>query len=171
MASNCDRLAQILATRREELGLTQEDVQERGGPSANTVREWERGNIPTGRTPRKTMWAFDTALDWERGSTERVRAGEGDPEPLLPHSVTSAQNGIVESKLGVPMGTVRLQDLTEAMLEAQRLKELAAAGSDIVELSEEIADRLSAILVDAVTSRLSPGGIASTIRSLGNLER
>lgn len=74
-----DRFGDAVRTRREELGLTQMDVWQRGGPSNTTLTKIENaeGGFPSAGTLRK----LDLALRWRDGSARRVLEG-GEPEEL-----------------------------------------------------------------------------------------
>lgn len=72
------RLGSEVRKRREELGLTQDDVVERGGPSDKSQTRIERGQAP--RPTATTLAKLDTALEWTRGSAAAVLAGKS-PTP------------------------------------------------------------------------------------------
>lgn len=66
-------LARRIRERRHELGLGQ-DLRPFGGPSDETVRQWERGQITS--TPRaKTLVGLDIALRWKPGTSSCILAG------------------------------------------------------------------------------------------------
>jgi hypothetical protein len=76
--SDWGRLAEYVARRRNELGLTQGEVYAAGGPSVATMRMIEgalqagyRGNI---------LGRLEQALQWRSGSVQAVLAG-GEPAP------------------------------------------------------------------------------------------
>jgi transcriptional regulator with XRE-family HTH domain len=75
-----ERFGRIVYDRRDELGLTQEEVEENGGPTDTTLGkienvEWTPGN-------RKiTLRKLDVGLKWEPGSAKRTLNG-GDPTPI-----------------------------------------------------------------------------------------
>lgn len=70
------RLGQIVKERREELGVSQKQLLDRGGPSNSTLTKIEQGRADT--ISNATMRKIDRALDWEFGSAQEVLAG-GDP--------------------------------------------------------------------------------------------
>lgn len=72
------RLGEHVVRRREELGLTQPDVQAAGGPSTATMRNIERATNTTYRGG--ILRSLERALQWRTGSVETVLAG-GDPIP------------------------------------------------------------------------------------------
>lgn len=77
--SNRVRFGQIVRARREELGLTQDDVAAAGGPADTTQTRVENAD---GDEPRlSTRNKFDKPLRWAPGSAARVWTG-GDPTPL-----------------------------------------------------------------------------------------
>lgn len=66
-------LARRIRERRHELGLSQ-DLRPYGGPSDETVRQWERGGITD--TPRaKTLVGLDMALRWKPGTSACILSG------------------------------------------------------------------------------------------------
>ena len=73
-----DKLGIDVRKRRRELGLTQPDVQERGGPSVATQRAIENNRV--GRLSTRMRRALEDALEWEPGSIDAVLAG-GSPAP------------------------------------------------------------------------------------------
>jgi transcriptional regulator with XRE-family HTH domain len=79
-----ERVARYVRARREELGLTQEDVATRGGPSTATLRLIEGASLTTPRP--KSLRQLETALYWGPGSALAIyRGGEPvilDSDPL-----------------------------------------------------------------------------------------
>ncbi|WP_411815538.1 helix-turn-helix domain-containing protein [Gordonia sp. SND2] len=76
MANDVARLGAAIAERRRQLGLSQIEVWQRGGPSNSTLTRIENGlgDPPSSATLRK----LDVALDWQSGSAARALDG-GDP--------------------------------------------------------------------------------------------
>ncbi|TDB86442.1 hypothetical protein E1264_17745 [Actinomadura sp. KC216] len=74
-------LADAVATRRDELGVTQAELsaQNGGRPSLATIGLIERGDRASVR--RGVLRDLEDALRWERGSVEAVIAGR-DPTPI-----------------------------------------------------------------------------------------
>ena len=79
MEQNARRLAEAVLARRAALGLSQEDVADRGGPSTTTQTKVEagRGAGIRGRTARD----LEDALQWKRGSIDELLAGR-DAKPV-----------------------------------------------------------------------------------------
>lgn len=73
-----DKLGDEVRKRRRELGLTQPDVQERGGPGVATLRAIE--NNQSQRLSPRMRRALEDALQWESGSVDAILAG-GAPTP------------------------------------------------------------------------------------------
>jgi transcriptional regulator with XRE-family HTH domain len=69
-----ERLGRAVKARRERLGLTQEEVASRGGPSTATLRNIE-GAQGTGYRAR-TLYQLDEALGWTRGCAVAIAEGE-----------------------------------------------------------------------------------------------
>jgi transcriptional regulator with XRE-family HTH domain len=68
-----EKLGLQVRDRRTELGLTQADVSERGGPSVETLRAVE--NNRAGRLSPRVRRALERVLQWESGSIDAVLAG------------------------------------------------------------------------------------------------
>jgi transcriptional regulator with XRE-family HTH domain len=68
-----DRLGKAVRGRRLELGLTQVQVSERGGPSSETLRMIE--NNRAGRLSYRLRRHLEDALEWEPRSVDDVLAG------------------------------------------------------------------------------------------------
>lgn len=75
------RFGAIVRQRREDLGLQQEEMRDRGGPSSTTMSGLERGVIPD--PSRSTLRKLDAGLRWVAGSAKTTLDG-GDPKPLPP---------------------------------------------------------------------------------------
>lgn len=69
-------LAEAIEHRRLQLNLTQHEVASRGGPSANTVSNLERG-LSTG-VSKHSLKALDVGLDWEPGHAAGLHARRDD---------------------------------------------------------------------------------------------
>lgn len=70
------RLGEHVLRRREDLGLTQPEVQAAGGPSTATMRLIERAERSSYRG--SILRSLERALHWRTGSVEVILAG-GDP--------------------------------------------------------------------------------------------
>lgn len=77
MTSDPQRLGRYVKARREELGLSQDDVASRGGPSDTTLGKIEAG---TGGLSRISLTKLDESLSWTAGSARLVLEG-GEPVP------------------------------------------------------------------------------------------
>lgn len=73
------RLGEHVVHRREELGLTQPEVQAAGGPSTAAMRQIEQGSKEGGYRG-STLRSLERALKWRTGSVEAILAG-GNPIP------------------------------------------------------------------------------------------
>jgi transcriptional regulator with XRE-family HTH domain len=77
------RFGAIVKARREELGLRQDQLSDRGGPSTTTLTKVENASgVPADVTIRK----LDVALRWQPGSARRTLHG-GEPE-VVPANVS-----------------------------------------------------------------------------------
>ncbi|NEW42771.1 helix-turn-helix domain-containing protein [Nocardia cyriacigeorgica] len=78
MEDKWPRLGRLIRERRDELRLTQSQVQERGGPSPALVRKVETGKAESmSRSKRRDL---ERALEWRIGSVDDILRG-GDPAP------------------------------------------------------------------------------------------
>jgi transcriptional regulator with XRE-family HTH domain len=68
-----EKLGQQVRDRRAELGLTQAEVAQRGGPSVETLRALE--NNRAGRLSPRVRRALERVLQWETGPTRRPDGG------------------------------------------------------------------------------------------------
>lgn len=84
-----ERLATEVRNRRADLGLTQTDVSQQGGPSVETLRMIENNRARRLSTP--TRRALERVLQWESGSIDAILAG-GVPTPAQPKSEVSAED-------------------------------------------------------------------------------
>lgn len=79
MSAKSTRFGQIVLERRHELGLTQDDVTARGGPSDTLLSQIEAGQWVVGSP--STFKKLDKALDWKDGSA-RLAFNEGEALPM-----------------------------------------------------------------------------------------
>lgn len=142
-ASNPIRFGQIVQKRREELGLTQDDIAAAGGPSDTTLTRIEKG---LGASRPSTRRSLDKPLRWKPGSAADVWAG-GDPTPL--EATTSERRPKKTSGatmvLGPDQAPVSLTVLTELLQLNSRLWAYAAEHPDSTEIAT-ISRNLSAVV-------------------------
>ena len=69
-----ERLAEEVRRRRRDLGLTQPEVRQRGGPGVATLRAIETNQ--SHRLSPRMRRALEDALQWESGSVDAVLAGD-----------------------------------------------------------------------------------------------
>ncbi len=79
LTGDWQRAGRYIADRRAELRLTQEQVQELGGPSPASQRLIEAGKRES--IQAASAGGYERALQWESGSLRAVLAG-GEPNPL-----------------------------------------------------------------------------------------
>lgn len=78
-------LARAVVKRRSQLGLTQEQITARGGPSTATLRLIESAGQESYRG--RTLFALDLALGWDEGTSLAISRGEVDgdwPARVMP---------------------------------------------------------------------------------------
>lgn len=79
MTKDWPRLAEAVAKRRRELGLSQDAIRQAGGPSDVVIARIENDEEPHPRDD--TINKLDGPLRWEPGSAQQVLAG-GDPDVI-----------------------------------------------------------------------------------------
>lgn len=83
-----EALGKTVRDRRAELGLTQSDISDRGGPSVNTLRALE--NNRADRLGPRLRRSLERTLEWAAGSVDEVLAG-GAPSAQDASAPVSAQ--------------------------------------------------------------------------------
>lgn len=89
MELDVERFGRIVRARREQLGLQQEDLKARGGPSSTTMSQVENGR---GTPSTLILRRLDKGLDWQAGSALEALSG-GDPTPLPVQATSPAPAG------------------------------------------------------------------------------
>lgn len=141
MSPNLEALGQAVYDRRSQLGLTQDQVTKRGGPSDTTLTKIE--NATTTPSP-STLRKLDAGLAWTPGSARRVLDGtgtweesgyspadiEGDvdvtPEDHWIHSVSTARDVLLWA---IESGT------------GKRAVEMLSRASELIDQALEILQR------------------------------
>ncbi|MGI6797989.1 helix-turn-helix domain-containing protein [Gordonia sihwensis] len=122
------RLGRFVKDRREELGLRQDELGRRGGPSTTTLTKVE--NAVTPQLAAVTLLRLDMGLGWEPGSSARVLAG-GHPSVVSGESVADREVAPagVETLLEASLHLLRSGrgDLARPLL-VQAIRELAETG-------------------------------------------
>ncbi|AFU04960.1 helix-turn-helix domain-containing protein [Nocardia brasiliensis] len=148
------RFGRIIKERRDELGLTQLQIGDLGGPSAPTIRKIEDGDAAISTT---TLNKLDAPLRWLPGSAARTYAG-GTPAADEP-APAARQPG--ESVVAGP-DSIRfeLADLTGLLAAAGRLNDAVEHGRTthpqvVAAISElnQVVSKLSARYATAMLER------------------
>jgi len=93
MAPDWVRVGSYVAQRRHELGLTQQDIAGRGGPSAATLRKLELGQPKTAYDQGK-LARLEKILRWYPGSISSLsEGGEAHPIPLRTVDASNTPTG------------------------------------------------------------------------------
>ncbi|WP_280470956.1 helix-turn-helix domain-containing protein [Nocardia cyriacigeorgica] len=103
------RLGAAVKRRRDELGLTQQEVAQAGGPSDTTQGGIEMGTA-RGVSP-STLRKLDSALRWRAGSARAVMEGGADPVPDETPAIDA--NELVERLLVLATEIGRLSDMID----------------------------------------------------------
>src|SRR6478609_5052547 len=129
-----DKLSDEVRKRRRELGLTQPDIQQRGGPGVATLRAIEN-NQPS-RPSLRMRRALEDALEWESGSVDAVLAG-GPPtvKESKDDSDTSAR----------PIGGAEAQDRFSLA------KQVVALKTTFAHHASGVSEEARAALVEQIT--------------------
>ncbi|MFC9892142.1 helix-turn-helix domain-containing protein [Nocardia sp. NPDC127579] len=106
MEANMARLGQAVKSRRLELGLTQQEVAQAGGPSDTTQTGIEKG-VAKSVSP-STLRKLDAALGWAVGSSKEILDG-GEPTTLR-HAPIEQDQRVTLSDTGHELLISRLWD-------------------------------------------------------------
>jgi transcriptional regulator with XRE-family HTH domain len=90
MTENLPALGRAVLKRREELGLTQAQVAERGGPSDTTLTGLESGTASS--VSPMTLRKLDTGLQWGQGTARQILAEGRMPLGIHIPTVAAAPN-------------------------------------------------------------------------------
>ncbi|MFI9509410.1 helix-turn-helix domain-containing protein [Nocardia sp. NPDC052566] len=147
------RFGRIIKERRDELGLTQMQIGDLGGPSAPTIRKIEDGDAAISTN---TLNKLDAPLRWLPGSAARTYAG-GTPTTDTVAATEQPGESVVSGPDSIRF---ELSDLTGLLAAAGRLNDAAerlkttepqvtAAISDL----NQVVSRLSARYATAMLER------------------
>lgn len=121
----------LVKTRRERLGLNQEELRLHGGPAVSTVGKVERGAQAS--FPLRTQQQLENALGWNRGTIadvlETVAAGEWD-QFGEERTIMLVEEGIPDLSRTGGEPVRRVVELSDAELLAElthRVRQYAAA--------------------------------------------
>lgn len=122
------RLAQAVKERREELGMTQQDLSNRSGVSVPTIRAVERER--SGELSTRVIRALETALGWQHGSIAAIAIGE-DPT-LADDNVSVLRRGpvTITELTDIHETVATLEKLLEQRMEEMKAQQAAAAHVD-----------------------------------------
>ena len=120
------RFGRIVRERRDYLGLRQDQVAARGGPSTTTLTKVENGTPPA-PTPG-TLRKLDVGLGWEQGSATRAVSG-GDPTPTHENAIKTEFFSATGKRLG---STIWIEGAEQEFLEQLRMAELTLDAADLV---------------------------------------
>ena len=141
VSNELERLAKAVRLRREELGLRQDQMRNRGGPSTTKLTEIERAMppAPTAGTLRK----LDVSLGWAAGSAAAVLAG-GEPRiAVAPADLTGVTDedllAEVMKRMEARHGMAATQ---ESYAPGKAHKDEKSALDDVQAASIELADRV-----------------------------
>lgn len=134
-------MAEEVSHRRNELGLTQAEVEERGGPSRPTQREIEKGRTSE-KVQINTLAGYDKALEWPAGTMEQLASGIAQPRTV--EASTWADLKPEVRKL--------LRAVTDMRRSAKNIPDLplefTEALTELTELQTDIQERLLEDLMD-----------------------
>ncbi|MEV0030862.1 helix-turn-helix transcriptional regulator [Nocardia sp. NPDC050793] len=138
------RFGRIIKERRDELGLTQLQIGDLGGPSAPTIRKIEDGDAAIST---HTLNKLDAPLRWLPGSAARTYAG-GSPAPKETGGEHAGDESIVAGPTSIRFD---ISDLTGLLAATGRLTDAVERGqtteSSVVEAISDlnrVVSRLSA---------------------------
>ncbi|MGC5027403.1 hypothetical protein ACLQ3K_21865 [Tsukamurella sp. DT100] len=159
-----ERLGNEVAARRVQLRLTQQQVQERGGPSATKQRELENGRTSVLSASKRRD--LERALDWQPGSVEAILDG-GDPTParlgeglaaLIPVGMDRREESLL-----LPSSKGNPEYIQQAARLARPTREYRLLAANL-DLAEKILDH-----AEAAVEPWSKAGIRSQMPYIGDL--
>lgn len=118
MTDDWNRVGQYVKSRRKELGLRQEDLQGRGGPSPALVRQLENGRYDADMQDAMRS-GLERSLEWAAGSLTSISAG-GEPMPEPSNTVAPPSSPDLDRQLGESLAAFQ-----------QAVAKLVAAESDL----------------------------------------
>ncbi|MCH9731739.1 MAG: helix-turn-helix domain-containing protein [Actinomycetia bacterium] len=149
------RLSELVARRRNELGLSQRSLAGLAGISLGTVNRFERG----AGTPRvSTVPKFEDALEWPRGTFQTIREG-GDP-PNIPPQTRRSTSDRPEVPVVAP---------ATAMHSANQYAQALSIGSAVVAISATCLEVLTSELPDPVMRVEALNDLDARMRQLESL--
>jgi transcriptional regulator with XRE-family HTH domain len=129
-----EKVGHEVRARRTDLGLTQAEVADRGGPSVETLRMVE--NNRAGRLSPRMRRALERALQWESGSVDAVlEGGSATVARLQPQAATADRfamaRQVLSMKEAVTRHTLTMDPRSRAALNAE-FKEAARDAEDAI---------------------------------------
>jgi len=174
-------LADSIRERRIELGLRQEDLKDLGGPSGETVSNYESGEIPENPQDR-TLAGVDTALRWQLGSSRSILNG-GKPATIdvraeystarvLREHIAEVTGESVDTKkwCAVPRHSIQDLAITAAKLSALT-RHHRETSPDVFEVAAQIHLLAADLLALCIGTDRSDDELISLIGSLTPRER
>ncbi len=162
------RFGRIVRERRDYLGLRQDQVAARGGPSTTTLTKVENGTPPA-PTPG-TLRKLDVGLGWEQGSATRAVSG-GDPTPTHENAIKTEFFSATGKRLG---STIWIEGAEQEFLEQLRMAELTLDAADLVAgESGPLMTAIGAMLIEAsiLATRAVARGASGGDSSSAEVER
>lgn len=128
MVSFPEELAKAVSARRAELNIsTREELSKLSKISTRTLGDIENARKPS--YARSTLWALDSVMEWERGSSERVLEGgkpkveEEKPSPPADlHSGFTLPSGVLEGLSEAEQAEVRAAAVDAAFVRAREIR-------------------------------------------------
>jgi len=102
MSANPKRLGQYVLARRTELGLSQSEVADAGGPSDTTLSKLENEGVDV--VSNQTLKKLDAPLRWRAGSARAVLYG-AEPAEIVDATVEAPAASVGGSTQTEPLNT------------------------------------------------------------------
>ncbi|MDV6275409.1 helix-turn-helix transcriptional regulator [Rhodococcus erythropolis] len=170
MTSNFARLGQQVQQRRLELGMSQVDLWQAGGPSNSTITNIENGTAKT--ISPATRKKLDRGLKWAPGSADRILEGgepmelrqylASEPSELLPEHADPTLEESVEVVVSLTPRKV-----AEIQLGLSGMRDLVGLYGDELIDSEGLVTGLSQI--EDLTTRILRNAIEQSVVKFGRL--
>lgn len=130
-------LGKTVRERRAELGLTQSDISDRGGPSVNTLRALENNRVD--RLGPRLRRSLERALEWAAGSVDEILAG-GTPGVHRPANLASAERFVTARQV---LSFKKVLDTVSDQVEPDALARLQA---EITRAARESEQAIAALM-------------------------
>jgi len=138
---HADLIAEEVLRRRTELGLTTQEVEDRGGPTRPTQNRFEKGRTSP-ELQMGTLAKYDQALEWPPGTAEALASGIRPARAVEASTWADLRPDLKKILKSITNVRRTAKDIPGLPLEFQ------AALNELTELQTDIQNRLLEDLLD-----------------------